>query len=227
MFLCVHIVVTPRVYAYVHVPCCVFRVPMDSWIDGCIDQNCVIESFARIASGSVLAPGTLVEEATLYEGNPAKFVRKLSYDEKVRDACTLARAVLPTKHAQSGRESCTCWIQFMSPPFCLSPPTPPRSLTSFSLVLTTSLYISTVVHFVMWYVRPIGPHAYTFCRSLLRPDCPCETCSIVDRDRAHVSGAVHAVESGLHRRGKGEGGARHRHINVDENFRCTTLFLLS
>ena len=65
-----------------------------------------------------------MEEATLYEGNPAKFVRKLSYDEKVRCACTLAHVVLFSKHASFGSERA-----------CMSPfrtPTNPLSL-SFSL----------------------------------------------------------------------------------------------
>jgi carbonic anhydrase/acetyltransferase-like protein (isoleucine patch superfamily) len=56
--------------------------------DGCVVgpsaqvlDGAIVESNSVVSAGSVVTPGTIVKEGELWEGNPAKSVRKLSADE--------------------------------------------------------------------------------------------------------------------------------------------------
>ena len=49
-----------------------------------VQEGSVIEQGARLASGTVVPPNTLIPAGTLYAGNPATFIKMLSYDEKVQ-----------------------------------------------------------------------------------------------------------------------------------------------
>lgn len=49
-----------------------------------IQEGSVLEHGCRLASGTVVPRNTLIPAGTLYAGNPATFVKMLSYDEKVK-----------------------------------------------------------------------------------------------------------------------------------------------
>ena len=49
-----------------------------------IQEGSVLEQSCRLASGTVVPRNTLIPAGTLYAGNPATFVKMLSYDEKVK-----------------------------------------------------------------------------------------------------------------------------------------------
>ena len=47
-----------------------------------IEEGCIVEKYSMVAAGSVLLSGSLVPTGQLWAGNPAKFIRNLSDEEK-------------------------------------------------------------------------------------------------------------------------------------------------
>ena len=56
----------------------------NSSVEICVEvsEGCVVESYAVVAAGSKLAPGTRVPSGEIWAGSPASFVRKLSPEER-------------------------------------------------------------------------------------------------------------------------------------------------
>ena len=133
-----------------------------------------------------------MEEATLYEGNPAKFVRKLSYDEKVRGVSTRDHLVLVlvtrivAEVSEETPRACTCMSVRLA---CRTPPMPMKfCLTPMSHTDDTCVFVCRLVFVFSSCARSIGITS----ASLLRPDCARETRSVIDRDRARLGGSVHS-----------------------------------
>jgi len=58
-------------------------------------EGCVVESGAMLADGTVLPPGRRIPGKQLWGGNPARFIRDLTYDE-LADIPLLAEAIAHT-----------------------------------------------------------------------------------------------------------------------------------